>query len=64
MSAVVGGELPGYEGSKGDQMNQESAIGAETYERPELGPPQLLTAVTLFSGTVDPDAGVIEFGQG
>ena len=45
-------------------MNNESVIDEEGYERPELGAAQLLSAVTLFSGTVDPDAGVIEFGQG
>jgi hypothetical protein len=36
----------------------------EVYEAPVLGSPVLVTAVTLFSATVDPDGGVIDFGGG
>lgn len=34
------------------------------YAPPTLGEALPLASVTLFSGTVDPDAGVIEFGGG
>lgn len=34
----------------------------EPYERPSLGSAQSLAAVTLLTVTVDPDAGVIDFG--
>jgi hypothetical protein len=36
----------------------------EDYGPPALGAAVPLASVTLFSGTVDPDAGVIEFGGG
>ena len=34
------------------------------YEPPTLGESAPLEQVTLFSGAVNPDAGVIEFGNG
>jgi hypothetical protein len=36
----------------------------ETYDAPVLGHAVLVTTVTLFSATVDPDGGVIDFGGG
>lgn len=36
----------------------------EGYAPPTLGESLPLVLVTLFSGTVDPDAGFIEFGGG
>lgn len=37
---------------------------APPYEAPKLGAPESVASVTLFSGTIDPDAGVVGFGGG
>jgi hypothetical protein len=43
---------------------QASATPPEDYEAPVLGDAVAVAAVTLFSATVNPDAGVIDFGGG
>jgi hypothetical protein len=34
------------------------------YEKPDLGEPVDLADATLFSGTINPDAGIVDFGDG
>jgi len=43
---------------------QEAVTESAAYEPPTLGDAVPVATVTLFSGVVDPDAGIIEFGQG
>ncbi len=35
----------------------------QPYEPPVLGPATPIAAVTLFSGTVNPDGGTVDFGD-
>ena len=47
--------------------SSEPDVGAESlskYEQPELGELQPIDGVTLFSGTINPDGGVVDFGDG
>jgi hypothetical protein len=48
----------------GGTMNHQDPTPGEPYEAPLLGQAVALERVTLFSGTINPDAGVINFGDG
>ena len=45
-------------------QSDENKSLEDGYDVPVLGPPTSVALVTLFSGTINPDAGVVNFGDG
>jgi hypothetical protein len=45
-------------------MNHEDPPPDDAYVAPLLGDAVALERVTLFSGVINPDAGVVDFGDG
>jgi hypothetical protein len=45
-------------------MNHQRPPPDDAYEAPLLGQAVALERVTLFSGSINPDAGVVDFGDG
>ena len=50
--------------SKIESSVLETGPSAQAYEPPTLGDAVPLVLVTLFSGAINPDAGVVTFGNG